>query len=36
MTTPYTPPAPPSVQAADQLDSRIANERKNRLKGADW
>lgn len=34
--TPYTPPAPPSVQAADQLDSRIANERKNRLKGADW
>lgn len=33
---PYTPPAPPSVQAADQLDSRIAMERKNRLKGADW
>lgn len=29
-------PAPPSVQAADQLDNRIAMERKNRLKGADW
>lgn len=36
LNTPYTPPAPPSVQAADQLDSRIAMERKNRLKGADW
>lgn len=34
--TPYTPPAPPSVEAADQLDSRIANERKNRLRGANW
>ncbi len=36
LSKPYTPPAPPSVQAADQLDSRIATERKNRLKGAEW
>lgn len=36
LNTPSVPPAPPSVEAADQLDAQTANERRNRLRGANW
>lgn len=36
LSTPYVPVAPPPIEAADQLDSQTANERKNRLNKANW
>lgn len=36
LNNPYVPPAPPPVEAENQLDQQTANERKRRLSGANW
>lgn len=36
LTTPRVPPAPPPIEAGDQIDSQTAKERKSRLSKANW